>query len=199
MDPIQQRVVVMEDVDMRKDEIEIIPGVIGPRECHVNNWIMPHGPGGNPVAVRLRFDEERRRYVCDEITVSRAGQPHAGPITSDVLRSIAVNDLISMIITSTLLIHSDTGMHLRDLPNPDGCEPWGRVLPNDVAQQGPTDRALQWVAHMYRLAVAIEMAPTKTIQEEFGLSRSTAIRWVMSARAKGFLGEASMGKAGEKG
>jgi hypothetical protein len=84
---------------------------------------------------------------------------------------------------------------IRDLPNPDGRQPWGRQVPSDVAKEGPTDRALRWVAHIYRYGLAIGYKPTKAVAEAVGLSRPTAGRWIAAAREKGFLGPAEVGKA----
>ena len=69
-------------------------------------------------------------------------------------------------------------------------------MPSDVAAAGPTDEALWWVAHIYRLALVKGDAPTKRY-ELMALPTSTAGRWVTLARQRGFLGPAEgPGKAG---
>ena len=80
------------------------------------------------------------------------------------------------------------GTVLRVQPNPDGVEPWGLNPPNGLREEGPTDRVLQWVAHLYRWAMAIAPNPALEVERALGLSHSTAGRWVRMARQKGYLG-----------
>lgn len=179
-----------------EDEIEVIPGVVGPRTFECDNWTVG---SGHAVRFRVRWDEARRVYGCTDIWVGDDGSvaPPPGDVTSEVLREIPV---AVMTRTVLLLKVSDGGppQYLRDLPNPGSREPWGRQLPEGLKAEGPTDRVLRWVAHWYRLAIALgDNAPTKAVQEALGLSRTTSIRWVMSAREKGFLGPAEPGKRGE--
>ena len=83
----------------------------------------------------------------------------------------------------------DEGGHLfRELPYPDNVEPWGWTVPEGLREGGPTDRALQWVAHLYRYAMAVAMNPAKSVEDKLGLSHSTAARWIRLARQKGYLG-----------
>jgi hypothetical protein len=55
------------------------------------------------------------------------------------------------------------------------------------AAEGPTDDALEHVALIYRLAYAVREQPTKAVEEAFGLARSTAERWVSTARDLGLI------------
>jgi hypothetical protein len=83
------------------------------------------------------------------------------------------------------------------IDNPDGREPWGLTPPDDVAEHGPTDRALRWVAHLYRYGYAVSYNPTKAVEETLKLPRSTAGRWIAAARTAGYLAPSEgMGKAG---
>jgi hypothetical protein len=89
------------------------------------------------------------------------------------------------------------GNEVDELPNPDGKEPWGLIPPDDVTVYGPTDRALQWTAHFYRLGYAVAHNPTKLVEQALGLPRSTAGRWIAAARSAGHLGPSEgTGKAG---
>ncbi len=69
-------------------------------------------------------------------------------------------------------------------------------LPKDITGRGPTDEALRFVALAYRLAYALGEAPTKGVMERLKLPRSTAGRWVMRARERGYLGPTTPGAAG---
>jgi hypothetical protein len=188
---------------MRKGEVEIVPGVVGPEVVTYNDnekfMHIARAGNGEPLTIfevsySFRFDHELKRYGCDTLTVhvNPANSPTA-PITTAALRDIAIKDAMVM----KLLVNTDPEDPLiHDLPNPDGREPWGRQAPQGLAKQGPTDRALQWVAHIYQFAVAVGVGPTKAVEELIGLTRPTAGRWIAAARRKGFLGPAEIGKAG---
>ena len=175
------------------EEIEVLPGVAGPKRFATAERLVTHK--GHEVSAVIAFDQDLRRYVCEEVRVFRSAavDPPAEPVTTDALRWVPV----AMMMKAALLVNYG-GPHtyqLRDLPNPDGREPWGRRLPADLPRR-PTDRVLAWVAQIYRLGHLLGEAPTKAVQEDFGLSRTTAIRWIMAARDKGYLGAAETGKAG---
>jgi hypothetical protein len=186
------------------DEVEVIPGVVGLREFETRPFIEP--TTGHEVVARVRFDSTTRQYECEEVRILRGDRTE---ITSESLRSVPLDAMVWGSIRIALLTgwpeelakqFPDLGpaTWLRDLPNPDGREPWGRKMPEGLAKEGPTDRVLQWVAQYYRLSVALHEQPTSAIQEVMGVSRATAGRWVSAARAKGYLGAAIHGKAGER-
>jgi len=58
-----------------------------------------------------------------------------------------------------------------------------------------TDEHLEHVAEVYTRAARAGRPPTEAVWKILGGGRSTAERWVMSARAKGFLPVTSQGKA----
>lgn len=177
---------------MRSGEVEIVPGVVGPEWFLYDNWVTATG---HAVNLAVRWDPELRRYVCESVTVTREGQPSAPPVTTEALRDVP----IGFGITMALLFkgQGDADLSVRDLPNPDGRDPWGRVVPKELKGGKRSDRALQWVAQVYRFAIAIDHPPTKTVEEELGLPRTTAVRWVMAARDAGYLRAAEVGKRGE--
>jgi hypothetical protein len=202
-EPIQR--VTVDTMAVRSDEVEIVPGVVGPRVVS-NELFLPAMGGHGVFTLRFSasFDEADRRYACDEIHLSR--EPGARPITTEVLRQFALGEVVQGFLRTLLLIDrsddpsvaTEDRQDLQDLPNPDGREPWGSRVPEGVAAEGGTDRALAWVAHFYRLGIAVGDQPTKWVQDNFGFTRTTAIRRVMAARDRGFLGEAEVGKAGER-
>jgi hypothetical protein len=104
-----------------------------------------------------------------------------GYATSEVLRDLAVGHLIRL----TLNIPDSV---LSVLPNPDNVEPWGWTPPEGLGEEGPTDRALQWVAHLYHYGMAVSQNPAKTVEDILKLTQGTAARWVRLARQKGYLG-----------
>lgn len=60
------------------------------------------------------------------------------------------------------------------------------------------DEHFERVADVYRYAVKLGRPPTEGVAEAFDVARSTAGRWVVQARRRGFLGPAMPGRAGEK-
>jgi Helix-turn-helix domain len=65
-------------------------------------------------------------------------------------------------------------------------------------RHGPAEGAeLERVAAMYRRAVAAGASPSAAIASEFGITRSTARKWVQRARARGLLGPALGRRVGE--
>lgn len=60
-----------------------------------------------------------------------------------------------------------------------------------------TDEMLEQVASTYRSAFAQGKAPTKAVAASFGVSHSSAARWVGRARDEGYLEQTTAGRAGE--
>jgi hypothetical protein len=147
---------------------------------------MSRAGGGVAVELRIDYDDDERRYVCTEFRVYRSPDSSEGKgfVTTETLRHVTVSDWLRF--TLNIPVRND---HLfRELPNTDNVEPWGWKPPKGLAKEGPTDRALQWVAHLYLYAMAISMNPAKTVEERLKLSHSTAARWIRLARQKGYLG-----------
>jgi hypothetical protein len=66
------------------------------------------------------------------------------------------------------------------------------------AQRGATlpDDLLEEVARIYKDALNYGVSPIEAVSEAFSISKSTSAKRVMLARANGFLGKATRGKAG---
>ncbi len=60
------------------------------------------------------------------------------------------------------------------------------------------DEHFKQVADVYRYAIRLGRPATAAIGEAFDVSRSTAGRWVVETRRRGFLGPAVPGRAGEQ-
>jgi hypothetical protein len=158
-----------------------VPGVEGPRWIASDRWPVVHSQGaGGPLGIdsRVQYDDDLRRYVLTEFRVFRLEA--RGRVTSEVLRQVAVSDLLWP------MLHSDSV--IRELPNPDNVEPWGATPPEGLSKEGPSDRALRWVAHLYLYGMAVALNPAVEVEERLGLSHSTAARWIRLARQKGYLG-----------
>jgi hypothetical protein len=181
---------------MRKGEVEIVPGVVGPEIVDPGDksrHVMPLER--LELEYVFRFDRESRRYGCYQL---RVFADHGVPITAASLRDVKIAEIMFLTLRVSGPLSADGTARglIRELPNPDGQEPWGLQVPPNVAKEGPTDRALRWVAHIYRYSLAIGYKPTKAVQEAIGLSRPTAGRWIAATRKRGLLGPAEVGKAG---
>jgi hypothetical protein len=169
--------------------VQIVPGVVGPAQI-IREGDVVTPDGSIDLRLDIRYDSQRGRYVCQEFRAV----PGTGLVTTDALRRVTIAELIR---TSLLAAGDDGQPVVRGLENPDGQEPWGLTPPDDVTVYGPTDRALQWTAHFYRLGYAVAHNPTKLVEQALDLPRSTIGRWIAAAREAGYLGPSEgVGKAG---
>jgi hypothetical protein len=170
------------------EKVRVVPGVEGPRWITDDRGTTSSRQGG-AVGLRLRveYDDDLRRYVCTEFTARRTAdtQEGRGYVTSETLREPAVGMWIAVMLNT-----DDVHGHrvIRELPNENGAEPWGWTPPEGLSKEGPSDRALRWVAHLYHYGMAVSLNPAKIVEDFLGLSHSTAARWVRLARQKGYLG-----------
>jgi hypothetical protein len=126
------------------------------------------------------------RLACSKLTVQQL--PEGQPVTGEALRAIPVARLTKLAIGSAMGQQGEGAFVMRVLTDEKAAE---------LRDGGPTDEALSWVAHLYRLALVASEPPTKSVQMALGLTRSTTDRWVNLARQRGFLGAAEgPGKAG---
>ena len=170
------------------ETVQIVPGVVGPAQI-IRDGGVTTPDGSIDIRLDIRFDPQHGRYVCQEFRAV----PGTGLVTTDALRRVTIADWIRR----SLLADDDGQPVIRAIENPDGQEPWGLTEPDDLTVYGPTDRALQWTAHFYRLGYAVAHNPTKLVEQALGLPRSTVGRWIAAAREAGYLGPSEgVGKAG---
>lgn len=186
------------------------------RRYAVPRWIEAHVDIGD-LDVELGIEVDAHGTArCRELRVqtytARARELGTGTlgedestISGELLRTIPVARLVREAVTAAM-------NKVRELPD-------GRVVPL-ITDQGDRDEFyasfaggmrqprrgsplsddhLRRVADLYRAALERGDPPTQTIADEFPvpLARSTAAKWVMKARERGFLGPAMQGKAGE--
>lgn len=129
------------------------------------------------------------RIAAESVKVKqRRGGP---PVTSEAIRSVPVARLVREAAPALLSIEQTDSGAAAGVPN---------TSPDRIAllrAAGPVDETLRLVAHAYRVGLATGATPTKAVEETFNVSRATASRWISNARARGFLGPAEVGKAGE--
>lgn len=130
----------------------------------------------------------------------RATSPDGGkPVTLAALRQIALTPFVKHAFS-----HAFVTLAIKDHATRADFEPneyvfWGLLNTRDrdrLKAAGPTDETLRWVALLYRVAVAVDEPPAKSIQGGFRVSLRTASNWVAAARRAGYLGPSdSTGKA----
>jgi hypothetical protein len=159
-------------MDLISNEIEIVPGVAGPRELTGIPIAVPTGDGVIEFVCRVAYDDELHRYVIRELTAT-ATSGHG--ITAPMLRSLKLSHAVALALVAT------STPHIEESPkSADHDGPWGLHPPAD-ASEAPTSRALAWVRHLYAYAVAVGLPPTKTVADTMGLKPATAGRWVAKA------------------
>jgi hypothetical protein len=171
------------------EKVEVVPGVQGPRwVTTASTSIASRSSRGIEYQLRIEFDDDEHRYLCTEFHARRSPEVDGGKgsITSEMLREPAVGADIAL----DLYLRRTVDGEIIELPNPDNIEPWGWTPPEGLSKEGPTDRALQWVAHVYHFGVAVSQNPAKTVEDTLKLSHGTTARWVRLARQKGYLGPA---------
>lgn len=127
-------------------------------------------PSTGPVCRRLTLADER-------LTTSRIRVP-LRQLIDEVTRLVGVR------ARNTDPAEYDPDDFMRGLAHP---EP-GKRLPDEI---------LVRAAEVYRGALGEGLSPTDEVAHSFPISRSTAGRWIVEARRRGFLGPAIPGVAGE--
>lgn len=163
--------------------VRVAPGLALPRQMTVTAEDL------NGFDVEVSVEPLEGRLVATEVRVT---QRKGGPVvTGEALRSIPVARLTQQ-----------AAQHLLTYQEKDGDIEWGppTLTPDKavkIREAGPVADSLEWVAYIYRMALLMGESPTRAVEVTLGLPRSTAGRWVASARDKGFLGPAeTQGKAG---
>jgi hypothetical protein len=184
-------------------------------------WVIPASfevviemPQQLPYTVSLRFSVTDDRPVCNSMTLEPERRyraifptgdggiggwlyhPVRTELTSKGLREVPVGRLQRQAVLAA--IHAPRGVGER--PRPHRLEDWADIYAaqQDAPSRKPGDRLdddhYRKVAEIYRQATR---SPTAEVAKKLNASRSSAGRWVMVARQKGFLGETTRGKPGE--
>jgi hypothetical protein len=152
---------------------------IGGIPLHETIEVVVTNDRGLPCDVELVATMRRGHYEVDKLVCSR--KKNGPEITGELIRSVPVGRVLR---AAALKANSLFGS-----PHADAAK---------IREQGPTDESLRVVAHVYRIALAVRDDPTSAVASGLKLPRSTAARWVKTARARGFLGPTEERKAGER-
>jgi len=154
-----------------------------------------------PLLVRLDFDMIDERPSCQVISLWNRHQGEIAEITSERLRRIPVGRLVQEAIMAA--VHRSPSKRGRRKEPPSLVEfsdEYRRIGNRAARKQGQayTDDHYRRVAEIYRTALHSKDHPTKAVAVGFTVTPSTAGRYVMEARRRGFLGPTEPGKAGER-
>jgi hypothetical protein len=133
-------------------------------------------------------------FVCNRLTITR--REDGPPVTTEGIREIPVAAFLRLSVEANLV---RVGPRQHDGHTSSWELTWvGPIALSERARAGggPGEEDLRAVADVYQLAYVTGGAPTKTVMERLGLSRSTASRWIALARKRSLLGPATPRKAG---
>lgn len=147
------------------------------------------------------MSEEAGRLRCTAITIAVADSPTSGEITSKVLRSIPVAQLIATADRNRRQYLAALAHH--DEPAPDGAY-WHvfagkhQPLPRTAGQRGRprywTDDTYKEVGRIYSIAVAAGEPPVKAVTAALKTTPRSASKLVSKARAAGYLPPTTRGR-----
>lgn len=166
----------------------------------------------NAVEMRMRVTEDGQT-ICSSLTVWRARtlhyvvqtermeQPHdmsdttVSEISSESLRKVPASRLVRWAVLAAC--HAVPGVEGRR--DPPSLDEWSTLFATEGKRRRRRldDRHFQEVAAVYRAAVKFG-TPTRAVAAHFTAGESTAGRWVVEARRRGFLGKTSAGRPGEQ-
>jgi hypothetical protein len=182
---------------------------------------LPEGGPLRPVLLRNDFAVPQRfvasgETISIEVEIDNPGDPRirrlevrdtdGAGITSAALRKLAIGRLTREAVAAAARPYT---------PSEDGAEPVFRIVSADPREAASfyrqytrdarrprrgsplTDDDLRQVADIYRAAMSRGDPPTLMVADQLYAARSTAARWVATARKRGFLGPALRGRAGE--
>jgi hypothetical protein len=129
-------------------------------------------------------------WACRRIVLADERELKTGDLRVMKLRELVkeATELVGVRPAETDPADFDPADFVRALEGAGRPEP-GKRLP---------DEWLQRVAEVYREALSRDLPATDTVWQAFDISRSTAGRWIVEARRRGFLGPAIPGRAGEQ-
>jgi hypothetical protein len=116
----------------------------------------------------------RGRLECVRFMIE-PDKGHGEPITTTVLRSLAMPALLERLATTMRYSIEAAGSA-------------DTLLPPEGSRRGrPLERDPREVARVYTAALAVRQPPTRAVEKHFGISYAAAAKAVHTARARGHL------------
>jgi hypothetical protein len=154
-------------------------------EIHEHRWPTDEGPW--LLTYRLGYVEGRAE--CIGLTIESADPDRPQPVRSTELRALAHG--FRAVGSELAQALDEFGARTRADSDPNG--------PNlDLASFPTTLRSARYPPEHYQRLLTVYLsnksAPTRAVQEEFGVPYSTARSWVAAARRLGLLSESGRGR-----
>lgn len=130
------------------------------------------------IVIEATYDYALRRYVASKVSASRRGD--GLEVNGSMLRELRVQEYIRDGLRGEFDIQLGDGSQEVAILDEDRRD--------ELVAAGPGNReTLLWLARIYRSAEVLNVPPVKAVQEQLGLTQSTATLWVRRARAEGIL------------
>lgn len=134
------------------------------------------------ITLKLRLNETFRVQV-EEIVVSHID---GGPVvTGEGLRALPIQALVRDAIRFDL-----EDNFLENAYGDEETVAFGMLTRAEAAalkKSGPSEKTIEWVERIYKVAEVLDEPPTIAVQDAFDVSRSTAGAWIGRARSAGML------------
>jgi hypothetical protein len=134
------------------------------------------------------------RPACRTLTCEpRPGEP---PVTGETLRRLPVGAFVRESVRAVAWVRPAPAYELNAEPGGYAITGSPSALEVERPKRGKPvpDATLREVANVYRDAQTLGQAPTQAVAARIAIPRSTAGRWVMQARRRGFLPAATRGQ-----
>jgi hypothetical protein len=164
--------VKLETADVSPERVEVGNGVSVPRSWTAIVRDEPGVPG--VIRVRVEFDGRLARSAAVSVTVDRGGE--GDEVTSLTLREVRVQAALQA-----------TGLLVSTVADGPSAPVTGAAYVRRMRERTDRSAAENVVdaAATYRLAVAVNLPPLKTVSDCLGVSQSTATRLMNRARMDG--------------
>lgn len=164
-------------IHKRDDDGQVL---IGGRIVVARRAILEMTPGlsdGSQVVLKIAFDPELMKVVCDTITVTRPAE--GSEVTTKFLREVKIhNAVINVAMNSMISVIGKNGLVSDAAKVFDNFKPAkGRDRSEVVAD----------AAIIYTIARLADWPPLKTVADQLSVSQSTATRLVAEARKRDLL------------
>lgn len=154
-----------------------------------------------PWRMRLDWLEVGGRLECVGLTLEAADHESPTPLTTTVLRSIPLPQLVRDGSVGRRRLLAGFAGKEGQVTETDWVPPFSNRREAHLSARGPgrkveiTEDFLKEVAEVYNEAFRARHAPTAAVAQAFFKSHSAASKWVAAARAAGLLAPTSKGRA----
>lgn len=152
-------------------------------------------PVTGPWSVDIELGVVSGKVECVGVCIKPLGDEAVEPLTTRLLRKLALGALVEEVRVEA----DDDVLDLVDLELPEKLGVLGDAgvgpLSTGRKRRGPKGKPRSHYEAVARVYLSRSKAPTKGVSEEFGVSHSTATKWVRKARSLGLIPPTTRGRA----